>query len=95
MGLFGRKTVQCQAGEWTTIISNFGTGMPKAFRVRFEPVEGGTVSGTFEERRYFWVFPMRPETGPLKPLMEFRRDWINGIYKVRIRPDGPLAAEID
>lgn len=95
MGLFGRKTVHCPAGEWTTIISNFGTGMPRTFRVRFEPVEGGAVSGAFEERRYFWIFPMRPETGSLVPLMEFRRHWINGIYKVLIRPEDPLTAEID
>lgn len=92
MGLFGNKTVECPAGKWTTIISNFGTGMPRTFTVAFTTSSGDDLTGEFEERKYFWIFPQKPVRGPLVPLMKFRRQWINGIYKVRVRPDSPATA---
>ena len=94
MGLFGKKRIECPAGRWTTIISNLATGMPRSFTVAFTPRTGYEVSGSFEERKYLWIFPTRPRTGPLVPVMRFDRDWINGIYKVSVRPDTDLTAEL-
>jgi len=93
MGVFRSKTVDCPAGKWTSLISNFGTGMPKTFTIAFTPENGEDVSGEFEEKKYFWIFPGKTLHGPLVPLMEFQRDWINGIYKVRVKPDSRVTAE--
>lgn len=93
MGLFGNNSVLCPAGRWTTVISNFGTGMPRTFTIAFTPRSGEEVSGTFEEKKYLWIFPQKPRTGNLVPLMRFNREWINGIYKVRVKPDTDLTAE--
>lgn len=92
MGLFGTKTVECPAGEWTTIISNFGTGTPRTFEVAFATSSADGLTGEFEERKYFWIFPQEPVRGPLVPHMKFHRQWINGIYKVRVRPGSTTTA---
>jgi hypothetical protein len=93
MGIFGARRVNCPAGRWTTIISNFGSGMPKTFRVALTPDEGEEVFGEYEERKYTWIFPCKTSRGQLKPMMRFDREWINAIYKVRIRPDRNVIAE--
>ena len=93
MGLFKAKKVQCPADKWTTLISNFGTGMPKTFTIVFTSETGGDISGQFMEKKYTWIFPNEPVRGPLVPLMEFHREWINGIYAVKVKPDHDLTAE--
>ena len=92
MGIFGGGRRKCPAGKWTTLISNFGTGMPKTFTVALISPEGEPVSGQFEEKKYTWIFPRKPVRGRLVPMMEFHREWINGIYSVRIKPDSDLIA---
>jgi len=92
MGLFRGGRKKCPGGRWTTLISNFGTGMPKTFTIAFVSPGGQPVSGEFEEKKYTWIFPRRPVRGPLVPMMEFHREWINGIYRVRVRPDTDLLA---
>jgi hypothetical protein len=93
MGVFGKKRVECPAGRWTTIISNFGTGMQKTFTIAFLSESHDDVSGEWEERKYMWIFPQSPTRGPIVPLMKFNRDWINAIYKVRVKPDFDIYAE--
>lgn len=93
MGLFGRRSMKCPAGRWTTIISNFGTGMPKTFTVALSSDRGNEVSGEYEEKKYTWIFPNQPRRGPLAPVMKFQREWINGIYRVRVRPERDVTAE--
>lgn len=93
MGLFKSKEIRCPAGKWTTLISNFGTGMPKTFTVAFSSRTGGDISGEFVEKKYTWIFPNSPVRGTLVPLMEFNREWINGIYIVKVKPDTDLLAE--
>ncbi|NOQ23201.1 MAG: hypothetical protein GQ565_11210 [Candidatus Aegiribacteria sp.] len=93
MALFRKREVSCPAGRWTTLISNFGSGMPKTFTIAFHTESHGEISGEFLEKKYFWIFPQKPVRGPLVPLMEFKRDWINGIYTVKVKPDIDLIAE--
>ncbi len=93
MALFGKREVACPAGKWTTMISNFGTGMPKTFTIAFHTESNGEISGEFLEKKYTWIFPRRPARGALVPLMEFHREWINGIYSVKVKPDMDLTAE--
>lgn len=48
---------ECKAGEWTTIIKNFGTGCARAFEGAIAAInEGEDISGEFEETPYFWIF---------------------------------------
>jgi len=93
MALFGKRKVTCPACRWTTLISNFGTGMPKTFTIAFISKYDGDISGEFIEKKYFWIFPGKPIRGKIVPLMEFHRDWINGIYTVKVKPDSDLIAE--
>ena len=88
------KSIRCPAGQWTTLVSNFGSGMPRTFRVRLTAAGGATVAGEFEEKAAAWIFPRPPRTGELRPEMEFHRRWINAIYKIRVRPQVDLTAEL-
>jgi hypothetical protein len=93
MSLLGKKKVSCPGGRWTTLISNFGTGMPKTFTVSFTSESDSYIGGEFVEKKYFWIFPKTPVKGQLVPLMEFHRDWINGIYSVKVKPENDVTAE--
>ncbi len=93
MAFCRRRKVSCPASRWTTLISNFGTGMPKTFTVAFHTESSRDISGEFLEKKYTWIFPQKPVRGTLVPLMEFNREWINGIYSVKVRPDIDLIAE--
>ncbi len=85
---FGRRRkISCPAGRWTTLISNFGTGMPKTFTVSFHSESMGEISGEFLEKKHFWIFPQKSVRGASVPLMEFNREWIIGIYSVKVKPD--------
>lgn len=81
------KRKLCKKGKSTKIISNFGKGYPQTFNVSIASNYGKKVSGTFIEKRYFWIFPQKPIEGELKTSMQFHRKWINGIYSVTIIPD--------
>ncbi len=89
------KRIDCKAGEWTTLVSNFGSGYAKTFRVRFESPDGGEVSGEFEERAHWWIFPSEKNNGALAQEMSFHRKWINAIYKIRVRTDSDAVAAIE
>ncbi|HBS88911.1 MAG: hypothetical protein A2W91_05655 [Bacteroidetes bacterium GWF2_38_335] len=88
------KTKTCPKEKWTSIISNFGTGMPRAFSVTVETIDKSPVSGEFIEIPYFWIFKQKPRTGPLKENMVFYRKWINGIYKVKFYPGSDIKISI-
>ena len=95
MGLFGTKRIECPKNQWTTLISNFGAGMPACWDVRFEAKDGGKIEGSYVERRWWWVFPQKPVTGRIAGQMKFERHWINAIYSLKICPDVDVIAEID
>lgn len=57
--------------------------MPRTFQVTVE----GETSGEYIEKPYFWIFGQKPRTGRLTPQMIFHRKWINGIYRVKVKPD--------
>lgn len=84
----------CKAGQWTKIISNFGTGYPKNFSVHIVTVDGSRVAGEYCERRYLWIAPQKPVTGALQLEMHFRRHWINGIYSVAIKPETDVTVNV-
>ena len=88
------RTIHCKAGKSTKIISNFGSGYAKTFQVIITSDTNEPVSGTFEEKKYTWIFPKAPIEGKLEPSMLFHRDWINGIYKVFITPDVEVTVTI-
>ena len=91
----GKPRLQrCPAGQWTVLISNFGSGYPRTFEVRLRGEAGGPVSGQYQEKRATWIFPNAPVTGALAPTLSFHRKWINAIYKVSIRPDQDVVAEV-
>ena len=77
----------CKKGKSTKIISNFGTAYPQTFSINIANDRGEKVSGTYTEKRYFWIFPQKPIEGDLRNSMQFHRKWINGIYSVTITPD--------
>lgn len=85
----------CKKDKFTKIISNFGSGYPKTFNVRIRSVTGEKVSGTYSERRYFWIFPQKPIEGELSNTIQFHRKWINGIYSVSIKPDSDVEVKVE
>ena len=93
MSLFGNKSIRCPAGEWTTLVSNFGSGYAKTFTVTLASA-AGPVSGEWVEKRHWWIFPQAEAHGALAPKLEFHRRWINAIYKIKIRPDQDVVATI-
>ena len=88
----GDKTIRCPANQWTTLVSNFGSGYPKTFSVRLEG--DGPVTGEWLEKRHWWIFPQKETTGPLASELRFDRYWINAIYKIKIRPDRDVVATV-
>ena len=95
MGLFGKKRIECPKDQWTTLISNFGAGMPASWEIRFTASDGGTVEGSYMEKRGLWIFPQKPVTGELTEQMRFERYWINATYSVKVCPGTDVIAEID
>lgn len=89
------KQKECKAGEWTTIIKNFGTGYARTFEVSLAAInEGEEIAGEFEETPYFWIFAEKPRRGELSSSMQFHRKWINGRYKVRLKPSIDIRVSI-
>ncbi len=95
MGFFGSRKVDCPKDEWTTLISNFGTGIPAYWTITFESKNGQVVEGRYLEKRYAWIFPQQAVEGQLKEKMDFQRYWINAIYSLKICPKTDVVAEID
>jgi hypothetical protein len=95
MGLFGIKRIECPKNQWTTLISNFGTGMPACWNIRFVAKAGEKIEGSYMEKRWWWVFPRKPVTGIITEQMQFERYWINAIYTLQVCPNVDVIAEID
>lgn len=81
-----RASCFCPAGQWTPVIANFGTGMPRDFQVQVKPRAGGAVAGRFREYKYLWIIPQAAREGDLTPHALFHRDWINAVYRLEICP---------
>ena len=95
MGFFGIKRIECPKNQWTTLISNFGAGMPACWDIRLKAKDGEKVEGSYIEKRWWWLFPQKPVTGELREQMQFERYWINAIYTLKIYPTVDVIAEID
>ena len=95
MGLSRKKSIQCPQKQWTTLISNFGSGLPATWHIRLRAKDGGDVTGVYIEKRWLWIFPQPPVTGPLTGDMTFHRYWINAIYTLKISPATDVIVEID
>ena len=89
------KRIECPKDQWTTLISNFGTGLPAHWDIRFKAKDGGKIEGSYVEKRWRWIFPQKPATGKITEQMKFERYWINAIYSLKIRPETDVIAEID
>lgn len=89
------KTKLCKKDKFTKIISNFGSGYPKTFKISIKSANGEKISGTYIEKRYLWIFPQKPIEGELNPNMQFHRKWINGIYSVALKPNCDVEVTID
>jgi hypothetical protein len=95
IGRMVRKEVRCTAKEWTTVIRNYGTGMPAAWTLRLDSANGEPICGTYKEQRWWWIFPLKAKTGSLEPEMVFSRDWINAFYSLTVRTDTDAVIHID
>lgn len=93
MSLFGKKRIECPKGQWTILISNFGSGLPADWTIRFTAKDGGKIEGSYTEKRCWWIFPQTPVTGKLTGRMRFHRYWINAIYSLQVCPDSDVIAE--
>ena len=95
MGFFGVKRIECPKNQWTTLISNFGTGMPACWNIRFKAQAGEAIAGSYIEKRWWWILPRKPVTGKITEQMQFERYWINAIYSLKVYPNTDVIAEID
>jgi hypothetical protein len=84
--------IECPKDTWVTLISDYGNGSSHEHKISFETPDGKPVSGIYEERRYFWIYPQASTIGELKNQMSFRRYWINAIYTVRVRTNADAFA---
>ena len=91
--MFGKKTIKCPAGEWTTIIRSRFAQMPATWDVYLR-TEGGDVAGEFEETKSAWIIPGQPTSGQLRERLTFERGYWNTFYSVRILPQTPVIVEI-
>ncbi len=94
-GVRVKKRQYCRQGEWSTIILNFGTGLERVFNISFKSKMNETVTGEYSEKRFCWIFPQEATGGKLISNMSFRRDWINAIYILKIRPDTDVEVTIE
>ena len=62
MGLFKRAPIECNAGEWTRIIFDFGKGFPETMNVELDVHYGTEIFAEFRETHYNWIFPKEPVT---------------------------------
>ena len=93
-GATTKSKKHCKKDEWTTIINNFGTGIPKTWNISFKSETGEPINGKFIEKRYVWIIPGEVAEGELKENMQFHRNWINAIYKLKIYADTDIIVEI-
>ena len=91
--MFGKKTIECPAGEWTIIIRSRFAQMPAVWDVTLHAA-GGAVAGEYVETKSKWIFRGTPAGGQLHERMTFERGYWNTFYSVRIRPRVPVTAEI-
>ena len=89
-----QNVIHCPAKTWTTVVSNFGTGTPREIKLTFKSNDHSPVQGRYLEQKYLWVFPQDPSEGALKAEMTFHREWINGIYKLKIYPEADIEVTI-
>ena len=79
-----QREIECPRDTWVTLIFDFGKGYSEEYKILFETPDGEPVSGRYEEHQFFWICPQAVTRGKLENRMNFRRYWINGIYKVKV-----------
>ncbi len=94
-GVTTKSKIHCKKNEWTTIISNFGTGIPKTWNISFKTENGEPIKGKYIEKRYIWIIPGEVTEEKLKENIQFHRNWINAIYKLKIYPETDIVVEIN
>ena len=87
------RSVRCEPGVWTRILFSFGVGLEKDWKVTF--TAEGEISGEAQVFKALWVFPRPPQSMPIRPNMVFQRDWVNGIFWVKIKPSALVHATIE
>jgi hypothetical protein len=87
-----KATVECPAGEWTPIVKNFGTAMPRQIAVEIEGEDG--VAGRWREVRQRRIFRDVSVAGELNTSLAFHRRWIDWRYRIEIRPDADVTAVV-
>ena len=92
--MFGKKTIICPAGEWTTIIRSRFAQLPATWDAHLRSEGCDVVAGEYVETKSRWVFPRQPLSGSLHDRLTFERGYWNTFYSVRIRPRTPVVAEI-
>ena len=92
MNVMGLRKIECPKDTWVTLISNVGERTPHELKISFETPDGKPVSGIYEERRYFLIYPQAATIGELKNEMSFRRHWTDAIYKVKVRTNSDAFA---
>ena len=93
--MFGRqKTINCPAGQWTTVIHASFAQLPITWTLRLQS-EANAVAGEFEETKSSWIFPGTPATGPIQAQMSLARGYWNTFYKVRLRPNHATTVTIE
>lgn len=91
---FFKERVFCAKGRKTIVISSIGHSYRRTFTVTFVTKDGGPVSGEYTERRFWWIIPLKPVTGPIQQTMQFERQASNNIYLVSFKTDTDATAEI-
>lgn len=94
-GVRVKKRQHCPGGQWSVIIFNFGTGMRRVFKVKFDTGVDKLVTGKYLEQKFQWIFPSDPTDGMLTTNMSFTREQMNGIYILKIRPDIDVEVTIE
>jgi len=94
-GATTKRKISCKKNEWTNIINNFGTAMPKTWKITFISENKEPIKGKYIEKKYIWIIPGGIKEGKLKENMQFHRNWINAIYKLAVYPETDINVEIN
>ena len=92
VSLFGKKSVDCKAGEWTVLAETMASGMPRTYQ--FE-LQGEIIEGQFRVSRSFFPFGLgltQVDGGDLKPGLRFDQGWFDVSYRIEVNPKADVTA---
>ncbi|MEZ5175400.1 MAG: hypothetical protein R2823_04260 [Acidimicrobiia bacterium] len=85
-------TRACSAGEWTSIVRNVGTVLPRSITVEIDDTE--PVRGRWREVRQRSILRDESVAGDIETSMAFGRRWLDWRYRIEIRPDRDISVTI-